>query len=192
MPIAIAVGRRVVLLGATTIMIVSAGICAGAQNYEWHLAGRMVLGLAAGQSEALVPMITQEIFFLHERGTFLMVQQTIQTIATAVFVIFAGPIAGAITPSWWYGLGAILSGLSFVLAFLFVPETKYDRSHAAFQGIEGETSTGDDKEAVSVCTHRPVLDLINYQPRTFRSDMRLWIGEPEWKKAIEIFVVSEA
>lgn len=59
MPIGIAVGRRVVLIGATIIMIMSAGLCAGATNYEWHLAGRVVLGLSAGQSEALVPMITQ-------------------------------------------------------------------------------------------------------------------------------------
>lgn len=59
MPLAYAVGRRVVLLGSTIIMILAAGVAAGAQNFEWHLAARMVLGLAAGQSEALVPMITQ-------------------------------------------------------------------------------------------------------------------------------------
>jgi hypothetical protein len=40
-------------------MILSAGLCAGATTYEWHLAGRIILGLSAGQSEALVPMITQ-------------------------------------------------------------------------------------------------------------------------------------
>jgi predicted MFS family arabinose efflux permease len=59
MPIGIAVGRRIVLLAATVIMILSAGLCAGATTYEWHLAGRIILGLSAGQSEALVPMITQ-------------------------------------------------------------------------------------------------------------------------------------
>jgi predicted MFS family arabinose efflux permease len=59
MPIGIAVGRRIVLLVATVIMILSAGLCAGATSYEWHLAGRIILGLSAGQSEALVPMITQ-------------------------------------------------------------------------------------------------------------------------------------
>lgn len=59
MPLGIAVGRRIVLLGATVIMVASAGLCAGAKTYEWHLGGRIVLGLAAGQSEALVPMITQ-------------------------------------------------------------------------------------------------------------------------------------
>ncbi|KAM5354630.1 hypothetical protein ACJ41O_001277 [Fusarium nematophilum] len=187
MPLGIAVGRRIVLLVATAIMILSAGLCAGAKNYEWHLAGRMVLGLAAGQSEALVPMITQEIFFLHERSRSLMVQQTIQTIATAVFVIFAGPIAGAITPEWWYGLGACLSGLSLVLAFFFVPETKYDRPQSSFQGVKQDGLSGsDDDKSLTVCMERPELDYVNFEPRTWRSDMRLWVGKPEWHKLIEI------
>lgn len=59
MPLAIAVGRRIVILGSTMILIVGAVLCAVARTYEWHLAARMILGLCAGQSEALVPMITQ-------------------------------------------------------------------------------------------------------------------------------------
>ncbi|KAF4974423.1 hypothetical protein FZEAL_8666 [Fusarium zealandicum] len=189
MPLGIAVGRRIVLLVATIIMIASAGLCAGAQSYEWHLAGRCVLGLAAGQSEALVPMITQEIFFLHERSRCLMIQQTIQTIATAVFVIFAGPIAGAISPEWWYGLGACLSGLSLILAFFFVPETKYERPQSSFQGVkQGPTAGSDDDKSLSLCTERPELDFVNFEPRTWRSDMRFWIGEPEWYKVTDILM----
>jgi predicted MFS family arabinose efflux permease len=59
MPLAIAVGRRIVLLTATAIMVVGAILCAFASNFEWHLGARMLIGIAAGQSEALVPMITQ-------------------------------------------------------------------------------------------------------------------------------------
>lgn len=59
MPLAIAVGRRIVLLIATAVMVVGAILCAFADNFEWHLGARMLIGIAAGQSEALVPMITQ-------------------------------------------------------------------------------------------------------------------------------------
>ena len=59
MPIALAVGRRIVLLSSTILLIVATILCAFADTYEWHLGARMVLGLAAGQSEALVPMIVQ-------------------------------------------------------------------------------------------------------------------------------------
>ena len=59
MPFAIGVGRRIVFLGSILVLALGAALCATAKSYEWHLASRMVVGLAAGQSEALVPMITQ-------------------------------------------------------------------------------------------------------------------------------------
>ncbi|KAJ5420553.1 hypothetical protein N7465_003072 [Penicillium sp. CMV-2018d] len=194
MPIAIAVGRRIVLLVATTIMLLGAVLCAFATNFEWHLGARMLVGLAAGQSEALVPMITQEIFFLHERGTFLMIQQTIQTIATAVLVLFASPIAGAITPEWWYGLSACLSGLSLVMAFVFVPETKYFRPRSSFQeknsteGLREESDEHISKGTQKVVTERPALDFVTYEARTWRSDLQLWIGSPEWRMGMKTFI----
>lgn len=59
MPLAYAVGRRSILLVSTLILCLTSALCAAAKTYEWHLAVRLVMGLAAGQSEALVPMITQ-------------------------------------------------------------------------------------------------------------------------------------
>lgn len=118
----------------------------------------------------------------------MMIQQTIQTILTAIFVIFAGPIAEAITPEWWYGLGAILSAVSLVAAFFFVPETKYHRPKSSFQS----GGSSDDETVIVVCTERPELDYVNFAPRTWRSDLRLWVGAPEWNKIIEIFSVSVA
>jgi MFS family permease len=58
-PIAYAVGRRVVLLTSTLVLILGAGLAAYAPDYKFQLGARMLLGLAAGQSEALVPMMTQ-------------------------------------------------------------------------------------------------------------------------------------
>ncbi|KAK6212002.1 hypothetical protein LQW54_005530 [Pestalotiopsis sp. IQ-011] len=179
MPIAYAVGRRIVFLFSTIIVIVGAVLCAKAQNYEWHLSARMLLGLAAGQSEAL------EIFFLHERSRGLMVQQAVQVILTAVVVLFAGPIAEAITPQEWYGLGAGLAGLQLILSIFLLPETKYHRSASAFQEA---SSSSDEIEKPQRSTQRVALDLVNFAPRTWRSDMRLWVGEPEWKKGWQTFI----
>lgn len=191
MPIAIAVGRRSVLLVAIALMCASIGLCAGAgtaaENYDWHLWSRMLLGVAAGQSEALVPMVTQEIFFLHERARFLMIQQTIQTIAVAVFVLFASPIASAIGTGWWYGLGCILCGVCFVVSFFFVPETKYYRPQSAYQEAQRSDSEGAGDETYQIHTERPELDFVNFEPRTWRSNMRLWVGKPEWGKAWIVF-----
>ncbi|KAL4863077.1 hypothetical protein BDV12DRAFT_206833 [Aspergillus spectabilis] len=191
MPLAIGVGRRVVLLGSTVVLVIGAILCAVEQNYDWHLWARNVVGLAAGQSEALVPMITQEIFFLHERSKALMGQQAIQVSLTAVWVLFAGEIANAITPQWWYGLGAALAGAQLLLAFFFVPETKYERSLASYQesdaGEETDTASQMKKDAgVGMCTERPPLDFERYPSRTWKSDMRLWVGKPDWWKVWEV------
>jgi hypothetical protein len=194
MPLAIAVGRRSVMLGSTAILVVAAILCATAKSFEWHLAARMVLGLAAGQSEAVVPMIVQEIHFLHERSKSLMIQQTIQVILTAVWVLFASPIAGAISPQWWYGLGGALAGVQLVFSIFFLPETKYERPLSAFQETSAlpsaedleATATGNLKIQPVVCTVRPELDFVNYAPRTWRSDMRLWVGRPDWSKILVV------
>jgi hypothetical protein len=125
-----------------------------------------------------------------------MVQQTIQTIATAVLVLFASPIAGAITPEWWYGLGACLSGVSLVMAFVFVPETKYFRPLSSFQDNVSTEGLGEDPDkhatmdSLTVVTDRPALDFVTYEARTWRSDLRLWVGSPEWRKGMETFIVS--
>lgn len=102
MPLAMSIGRRPVYLLSCVILVVAAMGAAYVKTYNQHLAVRMVLGLAAGQSEALVPMMIQEIHFLHERSTFLMWQSAIQTIISAVYIIFASPIAGKIGPGSWY------------------------------------------------------------------------------------------
>jgi hypothetical protein len=147
----------------------------------------MLLGVAAGQSEALVPMITQEIFFLHERARFLMIQQTIQTIAVAIFVLFASPIAEAIGPQWWYGIGCCLCGVCFVISLFFVPETKYYRPQSSYQETTAEGDSDSSGEGYRIHTERPALDFDRYEARTFQSSMRLWIGKPEWGKAWVVF-----
>ncbi|OJJ94988.1 hypothetical protein ASPACDRAFT_1860646 [Aspergillus aculeatus ATCC 16872] len=187
MPLAIGVGRRIVLLGSTVILVIGAVLCATAKNFEWHLSSRMVVGLAAGQSEALVPMITQEIFFLHERSKALMGQMAIQVTLTSVWVLCASPIAEAITPQWWYGLGAALAGVLLVLAFCFLPETKYERSASSYQGdgTPEDIKVGD--QPTETCTERPALDFDTYAPRTWKSDLRLWVGSPDWTKVLEVF-----
>jgi MFS family permease len=58
-PLALSIGRRPIYLWSLIVLLAAALLAAYAKDYNWHLAARMVLGLAAGQSEALVPMMIQ-------------------------------------------------------------------------------------------------------------------------------------
>ena len=68
MPIAMAAGRRIVFLASIVIMIAGGLWCSLSTSLDSHIAGRAIMSLVAGQSEALAPLMVQEIFFLHEKG----------------------------------------------------------------------------------------------------------------------------
>lgn len=123
-----------------------------------------------------------------------MIQQTVQVILTSIWTLFASPIAAKITPEWWYGLGACLAGAQLVATFFFLPETKYIRPLTSFQ--EAKTTNDSDVESVgsdtgaslqrAMTTHKPELDYVNFAPRTWKSDMRLVVGTPEWGMLFKI------
>ena len=186
MPLAIAIGRRPIYLLSCATLVVAAIGAAYVKDYNQHLAVRMVLGLAAGQSEALAPMMIQEIHFLHERSTFLMWQSALQTILTAVYVLFASPIAGKIGPGNWYILGGGLAAVVLVASIFFVPESKYERSLVAYgQSLENDADSAEGLSNAPVPMHiseRPAFDLSRYQARTIWSDMRLFVNKPDWKE----------
>ncbi|KAF2215305.1 hypothetical protein CERZMDRAFT_105090 [Cercospora zeae-maydis SCOH1-5] len=192
MPLAMAIGRRPIYL-LSCIILIAAGIGAGyVETYEQHLGVRMILGFAAGQSEALVPMMIQEVHFIHERSTFLMWQSAIQTIISAVLTLFASPIAGDIGPGNWYILGGGFAAAVAVASIFFVPETRYDRSLAAYgqvteEDIENNPELAREAKAIR-WSERPDFDLDKYQPRTLWSDMRIFVGEPDWMEGWYTFV----
>ncbi|KAL5115153.1 hypothetical protein ACEQ8H_006989 [Pleosporales sp. CAS-2024a] len=185
MPLALAIGRRPVYLGALVILIAGAVLAAQARDYNWHLGARMMLGFAAGQSEALVPMMIQEIHFMHERSTFLMWQSAIQTVLSAALTIAASPLAGAIGPQNWYYLGAGLTGFTLLVSIFLVPESRYPRSIVAYgQSSDFEQGNVQESEMVTAApvriSQRPALDTTLYQPRTVWSDMRIFVEKPDW------------
>lgn len=188
MPLAMVIGRRPVYLFSCVLLAATAIGAAYVKDYNTHLGMRMVLGLAAGQSEALVPMMIQEVHFLHERSTFLMWQSAIQTIVSAIYILFASPIAGAIGPGNWYILGGGLTFLVFLLSIIFIPESKYHRTLASYGQVN------DAKDPVTAArpvrmSERPALDFARYEPRTIASDMRIFINKLDWMEGAYTFLV---
>jgi MFS family permease len=59
MPLAIAVGRRPVLLLSLLLLFISGILCATNQSFAWHLAARSVAAFSAAQCMALVLLIIQ-------------------------------------------------------------------------------------------------------------------------------------
>lgn len=136
MPLCVAVGRRPVFLSSLVLLVASGIWCAcSASSLSSHIAGRDVLSLAAGQSEALAPMMVQEIHFLHERGSKVAWFVGVQTVGTAAFFVATVFIVPALGLGWWYGIITAINGLVLVLAYFFVVETRFDRPSDASEGV---------------------------------------------------------
>jgi hypothetical protein len=132
---------------------------------------------------------------MHERSTFLMWQSASQTVLSAVLIICASPLAGAIGPGNWYVLGAGLSAVTMILSIFWVPESRYDRSLAAYgqfdEAESGEANLSTVIESLPVkLSQRPALDTTRYEPRTLRSDMRIFVGKADWMEGWYGLVVS--
>lgn len=59
MLVAMAVGPRPVFLCSALFLVVGSVWCAGSKSLGSHIAGRDILSMAAGQSEALCPLMIQ-------------------------------------------------------------------------------------------------------------------------------------
>ncbi len=194
MPLALAAGRRPVFLFATILLVATGIWCACSTNLESHLAGRHLMSLAAGQSEALIPMMVQEIHFLHERGTKLGWVSAMQTLGTAAFFLAQNYLVADLGWRWWYGLFTIINGATLIVGFFLVCETGYKRPNDAVNGevhlqlnkngdIEQD---GDVHKLVRVTTaYGNVLDAVKYSPRTWRKDLRLAPMEKDWSQIVQ-------
>ena len=184
MPLAMAAGRRVVFLLSMVILIAGGLWCSLSTSLDSHIAGRAVMSLAAGQSEALAPLMVQEIFFLHEKGRKLGWFITIQNITSGAFFIMSTYLVAAYGWKWWYGLFTIMNAVLLVLSLVFVTETCYrgreDKSHAPT--LDNGDQACDEKVGRPLATtkSRPVLDPVTYGPRTWKGDIRLLVREKRW------------
>jgi MFS family permease len=74
MPLAMAVGRRPVFVASAFILVIGSIWCAASQSLGSHIAGRDLMSLATGQSEALCPSIIQvtdhNLLFIHRSSYF--------------------------------------------------------------------------------------------------------------------------
>lgn len=182
-PFAYAIGRRPMYLLSTVVLAFGCLWCAKSRSLGSHIAGRNVMSIAAGTSEALCPIIVQELFYLHERGKVVATFSALQTIGTSAFIISSPYIAS--NPSlgwrWWYGIFGCMSGGIAAASIIFVIETRYERPLEALKG-QGIV-TNQRLVPVTTSTKRS-LDTINYRPRSFLRDMAPWSGNAEWYRII--------
>ncbi|KAI1172870.1 putative MFS transporter [Nemania sp. FL0916] len=162
-PLYLRFGRRPVMLGSMVAFIAGLAASSRATSFSGLMAARVVHCLGAGVCEALPVQLVNDIFFLHERG----LQLGYYTFALCLAALASLPAAYMLSTqySWRLFFYVILAfaAVLFVLTFLFVPETSYQRGKRAQTSVKEEArdladpGSGQDKPEVLAVEQAPAI-----------------------------------
>lgn len=129
-PMAISVGRRPVVLVTGVIAILGAVWAGASRSLPSHLLARCVQAVGAGTVESLIPFILQDMVFVHQRNSWISAIFAAQGIIIIVLGIAAPYMIIDMSWRWMYFLTAIGAAFFLVGVFLFMPETRWDRTRS--------------------------------------------------------------
>ncbi|KAM7206122.1 Major facilitator superfamily domain containing protein [Naviculisporaceae sp. PSN 640] len=165
-PLSIAIGRKPVLLLAGAMAWIG-GLMAGlSHRLEPHLAARCLQGFGVGAVEALVPLIIQDMMFIHERN-----RAVASVVASQGLIIVALGIASPVIVVCciWRDIYFITSGLAIFAWFMTifcVPETRWVRSRAELAGEDVYPLEEQRMKKSGKVVLRSKIDVVRYGPRT--------------------------
>ncbi|KAF3031321.1 hypothetical protein E8E12_000796 [Didymella heteroderae] len=135
-PLSLGMGRRPVFLIAALVMLLATVGAGYAVNFYQLLTCFCFMGLGEGLSLTLALLMMIDMTFIHQRPKAVALLWSLAG--------FAGTSSLAIVPylsshgdDWrkYYHIWSIPIGISFVLVFLFYPETYFKRPTVAFDGL---------------------------------------------------------
>lgn len=172
-PLAIAIGRRPVLLFCGLMAIAGCTWAGFSTSLETHIAARCIQALGAGTVESLIPLMISDMIPFHQRNTWIASIFAVQCVIINVLGICATNLT--VWPGWrWtYYITSIGAGFFLVLVFLFMPETRWSRTKEELRGIP-----------------RPDSDFVDAQPRTWRYNLKIQNGPLLWRSGWLAFADS--
>lgn len=147
MPVIVKYGRRPVYLLSYVLYFGATLWCAFAKTYNVELAGRIVLGLAAGAGECLGPLTIADLWFAHERSTYMALYTMALSLGVASGTLLDGLITIHLSWRYIYYITSALVGALLLLVFFTFPETTFKRTEhmgttQAYVGSTDEKSYG--------------------------------------------------
>ncbi|KAI1342934.1 major facilitator superfamily transporter [Xylariaceae sp. FL0016] len=174
-PLSTAIGRRPVLILTSTFSW-AGGFWAGySTSLTSHIAARVFHGLGSGAVEALLPLIVQDMVFIHQRGKAIAAIISSQGPMIIIFGILGPYVAVNYDWRWIYWITSIIGIFSWILLILYVPETRRQRSKAEL--------AGQQLWPVAPGENRTQLDYATYGERTKWDDLGFFQFGYQWKDA---------
>ncbi|KAK8136120.1 hypothetical protein PG984_004060 [Apiospora sp. TS-2023a] len=179
-PLSIAIGRRPVLIFTATCSWIGGFWAGSSTSLEQHMAARILHGLGSGAVEALLPLIVQDMVFLHQRNRAISAVIASQGPLIVLVGTLAPYISANSTWRWIYWSTSILGVVAWVLLILFVPETRKTRS--------AQELAGEKIYPIPEGSDRTELDYTTYGQRTMKDNIGFFIFGFEWADAGKQFI----
>jgi MFS family permease len=181
-PLSISIGRRPVML-ACGVLAWTGGFWAGlSQSLSVHIAARCVQAIGAGAVEALIPLIVQDLVFIHQRNRAMSAIWAAQGLII-VSIGIASPIIVVTNGLGWRFVYFLTSGIAVLAWFFlcaFLPETRWMRSQ--------EELAGKPVYKLHLDETRPRIDTDTFTARTARTDFGFFQNGIENKEAVKSMV----
>ncbi|KAL2825520.1 major facilitator superfamily domain-containing protein, partial [Aspergillus pseudoustus] len=107
-----------------------------------NIAARCFIGLGTGAYESVVPLVLQDINFIHQRNRALSLVLGSGGMAGAIFGALSTYIVAGLDWRALYWIINVLNAIGLVLIVLFVPETTWPRRIVDFNGTSGTDADG--------------------------------------------------
>ncbi|KAJ4394731.1 hypothetical protein N0V93_003950 [Gnomoniopsis smithogilvyi] len=133
-------------------------------NGQW-IANKVLQGLVGAPIESLCEISVSDIYFTHERGTYMGVYALFLTSSNFVAPLIAGFINDGQGWQWVLYWCAIFCGIGFVICFLFMEETNYHRP-TQIQGETVEAETAVEVSKTSDPEKTPTAESMSPAPST--------------------------
>ncbi|OBT53924.1 hypothetical protein VE04_05142 [Pseudogymnoascus sp. 24MN13] len=174
-------GKRSQYLFATLMSVVATIICIASfssGSYSTLRAGRLVTGLAASAFESIAFVTIVDLFFTHERGTWISGVIIVLTGISNLSPLIAGQITNNLGWHWNLYIYLIFAVIVFLMVVFFAPETTFNSPRNAQITVQLNTEHMDEKINAA---HEEVLSITPstapvYNPKTYLQSLAPFSG----------------
>lgn len=170
-PLAMTFGRRPIILLSLLFCVAVSEWTAWIDRYSPWAAARCLYGFACAPVEVLPEICIPDVFFAHERGTYIGWYMLVLCASNFIAPLIAGFMNDAYGWHWVQHWATLILALNFVLAFFFYEESMYTRENVEAEKIDELPDTS--KVPLSQVQPSGAAATASSQ-KTFLQKMKLW------------------